>query len=388
MSTKSKTINKNIPMINVSLNYSSIKDEVEKAVKDVLSSGNYILGPNVELFEKELAIYLNSKHVISCANGTDAIALALMSLGVKAPDEVITVSNSYFATSEAIALVGAKPVFVDIKESDFNIDVAKIESLITKKTKAIIPVHLYGQPCDIDTVIDIAKKHGLCVIEDCAQAIGAKYKGKTVGTFGDIGTTSFYPTKNLGACGDGGAVFTNDENIAGKIKQLRTHGSLKRYVHDYIGLNSRLDEIQAAILRIKLKHLDHWNTNRQNAAKYYDSLLKNTDDVITPKIKSNYTHIFHQYTIRVKRIKNRDRDALSKKLKDSGIDTLIYYPIPIHMQKAFSYLEKTKLPITEMISKEILSLPMFPEITKEEQEQVISSLKEVIISSQKINQLS
>ena len=362
-----------IPIIDLKAQYETIKDEIEGAVKDVLSSGNYILGPNVEKFEAELSNYLGCKYVISCANGTDAIVLSLMALGVKAGDEVITVSHSFFATSEAIALVGATPVFVDIKEDDFNIDPSKIEPLITKKTKAIIPVHLYGQACEITSVVEIAKKHGLFVIEDTAQALGAKYNGKPLGTFGNIGTTSFYTTKNLGACGDAGAIFTNDENIANVLKQLRVHGSPKRYVHDYIGLNSRLDEIQAAILRVKLKYLDFWNKARQKAASNYDGLLKNINHLITPKVKPNCSHIFHQYTIRVK-----ERDILAKKLKEEGIDTFVYYPIPIHMQKAFSYLKnKTSLlPVTERVSNEILSLPMYPEIKREDQEYVAGKIRE------------
>ena len=361
-----------IQIVNLKAHYNSIKEEVDKAVLEVLSSGHYIMGKNVSSFEEELAQYLNCKHVITCANGTDAISLALMALDIKPQDEVITVSHSFFATSEAIALVGAVPKFIDIQESDFNIDPEKIESQITKKTKAIIPVHLYGQPCEIEKVVNIGKKHGLYVIEDCAQALGAKYNGKSVGTFGDIGTLSFFPTKNLGAFGDAGAIVTNNDEIANKLKQLRVHGSSKRYVHDHIGLNSRLDEIQAAILRVKLKYLDKWNNQRQNAAKYYDNLLKGFKEIALPQTKTNANHIFHQYTIRTK-----NRDLLYEKLREEGIETIIYYPIPIHLQKALSYLNNKEgsLPITEKICNEILSLPMYPEITQDIQEKVVDKIK-------------
>ena len=365
-----------IKIVDLASNYNSIQKEIDSVVLEVLSSGHYILGKNVEAFEKELALYIGSKHVISCANGTDALVLSLMALGIKQGDEIITVSHSFFATSEAIALVGAKPIFVDIKEDDFNIDISKIESLITNKTKAIIPVHLYGQSCDIEAVVNIARKHRLYVIEDCAQAVGAKFKGKSVGTFGDIGTISFFPTKNLGAYGDAGAIVTNDDSLAAKLKQLRFHGSSKRYVHDFIGLNSRLDEIQAAILRVKLKYLDKWNEKRQAAAEYYDKLLNNLNYIQIPYVNPNRYHVFHQYTI-----KTKYRDLLNEKLKDLNIETIIYYPKPIHEQKAFDYLNYKvgSLPVTEKISKEILSLPIYPEITKDIQEYVADSIKNILL---------
>ena len=366
---------KKIAIVDLALSYQSIKDEIEKVVLGVLASGSYILGPNVSLFEEKFSKYMGVKHAVSCANGTDALLLSLMALGITAGDEVITVSHSFFATSEAIALIGAKPVFVDIQESDFSIDSNKIEKLITNKTKAIIPVHLYGQPCDILKVVELAKKHNLFVIEDCAQAVGAKLNGKNVGTFGDIGTISFFPTKNLGALGDAGAIITNNEELANKIKRLRFHGSSKRYVHEYIGLNSRLDEIQAAILRVKLKYLDEWNVKRQKAADYYNKLLKDVKGIITPTVKSNSQHVFHQYTIRLQK-----RDLVSEKLKESGIETIIYYPIPIHLQKAFDYLnyKSGSLPITEKICNEILSLPIYPEITTETQEYVVEQIKNIL----------
>lgn len=364
-----------ISIVDLSVHYKSMKAEIDNAVLDVLSSGHYVLGPQVKAFEEELAQYVGCKHAIACANGTDAITLSLMALGIKHGDEVITVSHSFFATSEAIALVGAKPVFVDINEGDFNIDISQIEKLITNKTKAIIPVHLYGQPCEIDKLVEIAKKHNLYVIEDCAQAVGAKYRNQFVGTFGDVGTLSFFPTKNLGAYGDGGAVLTNNDEIANKFKQLRVHGSAKRYVHDFIGLNSRLDEIQAAILRVELKYLDEWNQKRYKAAQYYNQLFKDTGLLTVPLISSNREHIFHQYTIRAK-----NRDLLCEKLKEKNIESIIYYPIPIHKQKAFEHLNVSNilLPITDKICNEILSLPIYPEITSEIQERVAASVIDIL----------
>lgn len=372
---KSLNQQKTVPIIDLVKHYKSIESEINDVVLSVLSSGSYVLGRNVEAFEEQLATYLSCKHVISCANGTDAILLVLMSLGVQKDDEVITVAHSFFATSEAIALSGAKPVFTDVREDDFNIDPSKIEKLITKKTKAIIPVHLYGQPCEISLVSEIAKKYNLYVIEDCAQALGAKYKNKFVGTFGDVGTISFFPTKNLGAFGDGGAICTNNDDIAKKIKQLRVHGSPKRYVHDYIGLNSRLDEIQAAILKVELKYLDKWNKDRQKAARYYDELLSSVNQVVTPPVKPACHHVFHQYAIRLK-----ERDYLCEKLQEAGIQTIIYYPIPIHLQKAFSYLgyKKGSLPVTEKICSEILSIPMYPEIKPEDQEYIVKQIKNIV----------
>lgn len=367
-------VKKKVPIVDLQAQYKTIQNEVEKEVLEVLSSGQYVLGKKVKSFEDELAKYLDCKHVISCASGTDALTLSLMSLGIKAGDEVITVSHSFFATSLAIALVGAKPVFVDIKEEDFNIDPSKIKNAITKKTKAIIPVHLYGNPCEISLVKEIAKEHNLYVIEDCAQSLGARFNGKLVGTFGDLGAISFFPTKNLGAFGDGGAVCTNNDELAQKLIKLRVYGSSKRYFHDYIGLNSRLDEIQAAILKVKLKYLDKWNLERQKAASYYNELFKDIDSVILPRVKPNSSHIFHQYTIRTK-----NRDVIYEKLRDLGIETIIYYPVPIHLQRAFSYLniKSGSLPVTEKICNEVLSLPIYPEITRETQEYIIENIKQI-----------
>ena len=373
-----ETLNK-IPIIDLTLNHQSIKDEIEQAVCEVLRSGKYILGSNVKAFEEELSKYLCVHNAVSCANGTDALILSLKALDIKDGDEVITVSHSFFATSEAIALVGAKPVFCDIQESDFNIDTKYIEKLITHKTKAIIPVHLYGQLCDIQRVVEIAKKYKLYVIEDCAQAIGAKYNNKFAGTFGDIGTFSFFPTKNLGAFGDAGAIVTDNAEIVEKLRYLRAHGSLKRYHHKFIGLNSRLDEVQAAILRIKLKYLEEWNQKRGKAAAYYNQLLKDVKGVIAPATKPNFDHTFHQYTIRTEQ-----RDLLCEKLNSYGVEAIIYYPIPIHLQEAFSYLryKKGDLPVTEKICSEIISLPMYPEITNDTQKYVVDLIKQIVTGTE------
>ena len=374
----SETLNK-IPIVDLSLNYKLLKSEIEQAVCEVLESGRYVLGANVKALEEDLSKYLQISNSITCANGTDALILSLKALGIKEGDEVITPSHSFFATSEAIALVGARPVFADIWEADFNIDPSSIEKLITKKTKAIIPVHLYGQPCDIQSIVEIARKYKLYVVEDCAQAIGAKYNGKSVGTFGDIGTFSFFPTKNLGAFGDAGALVTNNVEIAERLKYLRTHGSIKRYHHKYIGLNSRLDEIQAAILRIKFKHLEEWNQKRKKAAAYYDELFKDVKEVIVPSLKPGAEHTFHQYTIRIEQ-----RDLLCEKLNNYGVEAIIYYPIPSHLQEAFNYLgyKKGSLPITERVCDEILSLPMYPEITRSIQEYVVDLIKQILLGKE------
>lgn len=371
MSTKETKIINKVKIVDLDAQYETIKMEINEAISKVLASSNFILGPSVQSFEEELANYLKCKYVVSCGNGTDAIILALKALDIGTGDEVITVSHSYFATSEAIAQIGAVPVFCDIREDDYNIDPVKIKGLITKKTKAIIPVHIYGQSCEIKSVVDLANKQGLFVIEDCAQALGARYEDKLVGTFGNIGTTSFYPTKNLGAYGDGGAIFTNDLEIAKEIKLLRTHGSNKRYVHELIGFNSRLDELQAAVLRVKLKYLDKWNSLRREAADYYTFLFKDITEVKPPCIKPNCNHIFHQYTIRVP-----NRNKLQEELDKAYIDTLIYYPIPIHKQKAFLHLGKTNLPVTEKVCDEILSLPIYPEIKKDIQQYVVETIKQ------------
>ena len=324
---------------------------------------------------EELAKYIGTNYAVVLNSGTDALHLALRALDIGADDEVISTAFTFVATSESIGIVGAKPVFVDINPDTFNIDASKIEAAITPKTKAIIPVHLYGQPCDMDVIMEIAKKHNLYVIEDCCQAIGAEYKGKKVGTFGDVGCYSFYPTKNLGTMGDGGACVLNNEKLKDRIIALRNHGGAVRYHHDEIGVNSRLDEIQAAILRVKLPYVDEWNKQRRAHAQKYNELFASNADIETPKELNNTYCVYHQYTVKVP-----NRDAVHKLLQENGIGAMIYYPIPLHLQKVHEKynFKEGMLPNTEKDTKLVLSLPMFAEITEEEQETVAKTLIECV----------
>ena len=364
-----------IPIINSKRQYESIASKVEPAVLEVMRSGSYILGNNNKEFEKEMCEYLDCKHAVALNSGTDALHLALRALDIGEGDEVISTAFTFVATSESIGIVGAKPVFVDIDPDTFNIDPAKIEAAITPKTKAIIPVHLYGQPCDMDPIIDIAKRHNLFVIEDACQAIGAEYKGKKVGTIGDIGCFSFYPTKNLGTMGDGGMLTTNSQYIKDRVIALRNHGGAIRYHHDEIGVNSRLDEIQAAILRVKLPYIDKWNSARREHAKYYNELFANCSLIETPKELDNAYCVYHQYTVKIP-----NRDEVHKMLGEAGIGAMIYYPIPLHLQKVHAKYNFSEgmLPNTEKNTKLVLSLPMFAEITKEEQQEVAKTLIEIV----------
>lgn len=364
-----------IPIIDSKRQYASIGAEVEKAVCDVLRSGSYILGPNTKALEQELADFYGCKYTVGLNSGTDALHLALRALDIGEGDEVITVAFTFVATTEAIGIVNAKPVFVDIDENTFNLDASKLEAAITPKTKAIIPVHLYGQPCDMDVIMDVAKRHNLHVIEDCCQAIGALYKGKMVGTFGDFGCLSFYPTKNLGAMGDGGLIMCNDETLKNRVIALRNHGGAVRYYHDEIGVNSRLDEIQSAILRVKLPHIKEWNEMRRKHAYYYNELFADCKDVQTPVELDNTYCVYHQYTIKVP-----NRDAVHKMLQERGIGAMLYYPVPLHLQKVHEYLGvgKGALPVSEKNTEMVISLPMFPELTEEEQRTVAKTVKECI----------
>ena len=364
-----------IPIFDSKRQYNQIGSEVEKAVCEVLRSGCYILGPNAKALENELAQYIGCKYTIGLNSGTDALHLALRALDIGQGDEVITVAFTFVATAEAIGIVGAKPVFCEIDSDTYEMDPSSIEKLITPRTKAIIPVHLYGQPCDMDAIMDIAKRHNLHVIEDCAQAIGAKYKGKMVGTFGDFGCLSFYPTKNLGAMGDGGLLMTNDEKLRDRVVALRNHGGAIRYHHDEIGVNSRLDEIQAAILRIKLRHIDEWNELRRAHAYRYNELFAGHPEIQTPVEAYNTYCVYHQYTIKVP-----NRDEVFEILHDKGIGAMLYYPIPLHLQKVHNYLNmgKGSLPVTEHNTDVVMSLPMFPELTDEEQQQVASAVIEAV----------
>ena len=364
-----------IPIINSKRQYETIASKVEPAVLEVMRSGSYILGANNKELESEMCSYLGCKHAVALNSGTDALHLALRALDIGEGDEVISTAFTFVATSESIGIVGAKPVFVDIDPDTFNLDATKIEEAITPRTKAIIPVHLYGQPCDMDVILDIAKRHNLFVIEDACQAIGAEYKGKKVGTIGDIGCFSFYPTKNLGTMGDGGMLTTNSQYIKDRVLALRNHGGAIRYHHDEIGVNSRLDEIQAAILRVKLPYIDSWNKLRREHASYYNELFASCDLIETPKELDNTYCVYHQYTVKIP-----NRDEVHKMLGEAGIGAMIYYPIPLHLQKVHEKynFKEGMLPNTEKDTKLVMSLPMFAEITKEEQEEVAKTLIECV----------
>lgn len=364
-----------IPIINSKRQYETIGPDVEKAVLEVLRSGSYILGKNNQALQEELAKYIGVKHTVTLNSGTDALHLALRALDVGKGDEVITVAFTFVATTESVEIVGATPVFVDIDKDTFNMNAKLIEEKITPKTKAIMPVHLYGQPCDMDVIMDVAKRYNLHVIEDCCQAIGAEYKGKKVGTFGDIGCYSFYPTKNLGAMGDGGLVTTNSDYLKDRIVALRNHGGAVRYHHDEIGVNSRLDEVQAAILRVKLPYIDEWNKKRREHAAFYNKLFAQYPDIETPKELDNTYCVYHQYTVKVP-----NRDEVHKLLQEAGIGAMIYYPIPLHMQKVHAHLNvpENSLPVTVENTKHVMSLPMFPEITEEEQRTVVEEVVKAV----------
>ena len=350
----------NIPLLDLKAQYESIKDEINAAVIGVLESGNYVLGPNVKALEEEVAAYCGVKYGIGVANGTDALFLSLKAYGIGPGDEVITTPYTFFATAEVISLVGATPVFVDIDPRTYNIDATKIEQKITKKTKAIIPVHIFGQMADMGTIMEIAKKYNLLVVEDACQAIGAEYKGKKAGSIGRISCFSFFPTKNLGGYGDGGMIVTNDGEIAEKIRVLRMHGSKPKYYHSILGYNSRLDELQAAILRVKFKYLDKWNQQRREKAKIYDETLGN-NILSVPYIAEGNISIYHLYIIR-----SKNRDDLMQKLKEKGIGCAVYYPIPLHLQRVYKVLGYAEgdLLEAEKASKESIAIPLYPELSE------------------------
>ncbi|MBI4844205.1 MAG: DegT/DnrJ/EryC1/StrS family aminotransferase [Nitrospirae bacterium] len=349
-----------IPMLDLKEQYYSLKEEIEKSLHEISESGLFILGPNVEAFEKDIASYHGVRYAAGVASGTDALNLALRAIGLKKGDEVITTPFTFIAAAEAITYDGGVPVFVDIEKDTFNIDPVKIEEKITPRTKVILPVHLFGQPADMDAITDIAKRHNLIVIEDCAQSFGAGYKGKATGSMGKAGCFSFYPSKNLGAYGDGGIIVTDDEKIYDFVKLLRNHGSAGGYRHKYIGYNSRLDEFQAAILRIKLKHIDSYNQKRRGIAELYSSLLGGA--VKCPSGIPGTTHVYHQYTIR-----SPKREHIKKTLEDNSVASVVYYPVPLHLQEAFAHLgyREGDLPQSEAAAKEVLSLPMYPELEHE-----------------------
>jgi len=383
-----------IPILDLKLQYESIKDEINAAIAEVLESTEFILGPAVRDLEQRVATYCECKYGVGVASGTDALRLTLAALGIGPGDEVITTPFTFIATANTISHCGARPVFVDIDPRTYNIDPAEIKGAITERTRAIVPVHLYGQPADMDPIIELAEQHGLFVVEDCAQAIGARYcsrrttndegrttkdEGRTlvggrwsaVGSIGHAGCLSFYPTKNLGAYGDGGMVVTNDAALAEKIDILRRQGGKKKYHAEVLGFNSRLDTLQAAILRVKLNYLDAWNEARRRVAQRYNELLAGLP-VTTPYESSDVYHVYHQYTIRARR-----RDALAAYLKEHSIGTMVYYPVPLHLQGLYASLgyKEGDLPESEAASREVLSLPMYPEITEEQQRMVVEAIR-------------
>ena len=370
-------------MVDLVGQYKKIKEEIDSAVINVMTEASFINGPAVREFQKNFEEYLGVKHVIPCANGTDALQVALMALDLKPGDEVITTSFTFIATAEVIALLKLTPVLVDVLPDTFNIDPEAVERAVTPKTKAIIPVHLFGQSADIHALLKIAQKHNLSIIEDTAQAIGADFtcpesgNTKKIGTFGDIGCTSFFPSKNLGAFGDGGAIFTNDDDLAAKMSVIVNHGMTVRYYHDEIGVNSRLDSIQAAVLNIKLNHLDEYSKARQEAAAYYNKAFANHPNISTPVTADFTTHVYHQYTLV---LNDLDREGLMKHLADKGIASAVYYPVPLHLQKAYldPRYKEGDFPITEMLSKSVISLPIHTELTPEIQKEITDAVLEFV----------
>ncbi|MGE0567926.1 MAG: DegT/DnrJ/EryC1/StrS family aminotransferase [Bacteroidia bacterium] len=369
-----------IQMVDLKSQYEKIKEEVDKGIQNVIENTAFINGPAVKEFQSDLEKYLNVKHVIPCANGTDALQIAMMALGLKPGDEVITANFTYVATAEVIGLLGLTPVLVDVNEDTFDINIEAIKRSITPKTKAIVPVHLYGQCCNMEEILAIAKESNLFVIEDVAQAIGADYifkdgKKAKAGTIGTVGCTSFFPSKNLGCYGDGGAIYTNDDNLAAKLRMIAHHGQSKQYHHDVLGVNSRLDSIQAAVLKVKLKHLDEYAAARNRAADYYDKAFAGNAKLTTPARAKNSTHVFHQYTLKLNGI---NRDALRQFLSERNIPSMIYYPIPLHMQKAYSS-ERYKagdFPVTEKLCEIVLSLPMHTELSDDTLKYICDSVLE------------
>ena len=371
-----------IRMVDLKSQYEKIKSEIDIGIQQVIENTAFINGPAVKDFQKELEGYLGVRHVVPCANGTDALQVAMMGLGLKPVDEVITTSFTFIATAEVIALLGLTPVLVDVRPDTFNIDPEAIKKAITPKTKAIVPVHLFGQCADMEAINDIAKEHGLYVIEDTAQAIGADYyfkdgTKKKAGTIGNVGCTSFFPSKNLGCYGDGGAIFTNDDELAKKMLTVVNHGSNVRYYHDTIGVNSRLDSIQAAVLKVKLPHLDEYATARNKAADYYNKAFANEPKLKTPVRAKNSTHVFHQYTLVAEGI---DREGLIKHLSSKGVPAMVYYPVPMHLQKAYTdpRYKEGDFPVTEYLSNHVFSLPMHTELDDEQLEFITNSVLEYI----------
>ncbi len=377
---------KQIPPVDLTRQYQLIKEEANLAVLDILNSGRYIGGEAIATFEQEFANYVGVTECVSCNSGTDALFLALKALNIGAGDEVITTPFSFFATAEVISRVGAKPIFIDIDLNTFNLNLAHIEQAITPRTKAILPVHLFGQPVDMTKLMAIAEAHDLYVIEDCAQAAGAAWGQDKIGSIGHVGCFSFFPTKNLGACGDGGAITTNDPAIAKQMRILKEHGSPSRYRHDFIGINSRIDAVQAVILTVKLRYLDHWNEQRQRAAAYYQELLQSISSLKLPQALSGGVSVWNQYTVCISDQQSTPtgkRQLVKDKLQEKGIISMIYYPIPLHLQPVYQDLgyQPGQLPIGEKAAREVLSLPIFPGISEAEQERVAYALKDCLLEA-------
>ncbi|MBW4593348.1 MAG: DegT/DnrJ/EryC1/StrS family aminotransferase [Brasilonema angustatum HA4187-MV1] len=372
-----QSLNHSVPAFDIKQQYTIIEAEVSAAVLEVLASGRYIGGPIVAGFEQQFATYIGVTECVTCNSGTDALFLALKALNIGAGDEVITTPFTFIATAEVISAVGAKPVFVDIDATTFNLDVNQVAAAITRQTKAVIPVNLFGQPVDMAALMNVAKAHNLVVIEDCAQSTGANWVGQKVGSIGHIGCFSFYPTKNLGACGDGGAITTNDPEIAARLRFLKEHGQKNRYHCEEIGVNSRLDAMQAAILQIKLRYLDFWNNQRRQVAIRYHQYLNQIPGLIVPQELAGGMGVWNQYTIRVQ---DNKRDSIQSLLQERGVNTMIYYPRPLHLQPVYENLgyKEGQLPVAEQASQEVLSLPMFPELSEEQQNHVIYSLKDCL----------
>jgi len=382
----------NVPPLDLTRQYAQIGDEITAAVQKVLASGGYVGGPAVKSFEREFADYIGVSECVGCNSGTDALILALRALKIGPGDEVITTPFTFFASAETISAVGATPVFVDIDSGTFNLDVELVEAAITDKTKAIMPVHIFGQPVDMTRLMEIATRHNLAVIEDCAQSVGAHWQSRKVGSIGHVGCFSFYPTKNLGACGDGGAVTTNDPALAASMRMLKEHGQSSRYFYEEIGCNSRLDALQAVILSIKLRYLDSWNAQRRSHATLYSEFLSRVPGVVVPKELPLAKGVWNQYTIRLTSPEEAQnpsgdfRDWMRSQLQECGIGSMVYYPLPLHLQPVYKSLGYVvgQLPQAEQVCREVLSLPMFPELSRDQQERTIYGLKDCLAHSDRI----
>jgi dTDP-4-amino-4,6-dideoxygalactose transaminase len=366
----------NVPLLDLQAQYASLRDDLRQAIERVMDSQRFVLGDEVRELENSIAQYCGAKHAVGCASGSDALLLALMALDLKPGDEVITTPFSFFATGAAIARVGARPVFVDIDPRSYNIDPSRVADAITPRTRAIVPVHLYGQCAPMDPLLEIGERRGIAIIEDAAQAIGATDNGRRAGSMGLTGCFSFYPTKNLGGAGDGGILTTNDDAIAARLRRLRTHGGANEYQHEEIGINSRLDELQAAVLRVKLHSLDKWSDERARKAALYSQLLDEAElsfPLLTPQVRQNGRHIFHQYVVRAP----GNRDALMDHLKTCGVGTKVYYPIPLHRQECFLYLgyKEGDFPEAESAARETFALPAYPELTEAQQHYVVDAIR-------------